>query len=63
MFRVIQTVSTATDLADADAPVRDLFSFANAIAAFVGVAIMQWPLPLVFAVLAPISVACAWMTR
>jgi len=34
-----------------------------AIAAFVGVAIMQWPLPLVFAVLAPISVACAWMTR
>jgi hypothetical protein len=34
-----------------------------AIAAFMGVAIMQWPLPLVFAVLAPVSVACAWMTR
>src|SRR6476660_6166073 len=34
-----------------------------AIAAFVGVAIMQWPLPLVFVALAPISVACAWMTR
>ena len=34
-----------------------------AIAAFVGVAIMQWPLPLVFVVLAPVSVACAWVTR
>jgi chromate transporter len=34
-----------------------------AIAAFVGVAIIQWPLPLVFVVLAPISVACAWTTR
>jgi chromate transporter len=34
-----------------------------AIAAFIGVAIMQWPLPLVFLVLAPVSVACAWMTR
>jgi len=34
-----------------------------AIAAFVGVAIVQWPLPLVFVVLAPISIACAWMTR
>ena len=33
-----------------------------AIAAFIGVAIMQWPLPLVFVVLAPVSVACAWMT-
>jgi chromate transporter len=31
-----------------------------AIAAFIGVAIMQWPLPLVFVVLAPISVALAW---
>src|SRR5690349_223090 len=28
-----------------------------AIAAFTGVAIMQWPLPIVFAVLAPISIA------
>ena len=34
-----------------------------AIAAFVGVAIMQWPLPLVFAVLAPVSVALAWFKR
>ena len=34
-----------------------------AIAAFVGVAIMQWPLPLVFAVLAPVSVAFAWVRR
>jgi len=34
-----------------------------AIAAFVGVAIMQWPLPLVFAVLAPVSVAFAWFRR
>jgi chromate transporter len=34
-----------------------------AIAAFIGVAIMQWPLPLVFLVLAPISIACAWVTR
>jgi chromate transporter len=34
-----------------------------AIAAFVGVAIMQWPLPLVFAVLAPISIALAWIRR
>ena len=34
-----------------------------AIAAFISVAIMQWPLPLVFAVLAPISIACAWVTR
>jgi chromate transporter len=34
-----------------------------AIAAFIGVAIIQWPLPLVFVVLAPISVALAWVTR
>ncbi|MFN3657105.1 MAG: chromate transporter [Pseudolabrys sp.] len=33
---------------------------AVAILAFVGVAIMRWPLPYVFAVLAPISVALAW---
>jgi chromate transporter len=29
--------------------------------AFAGVAIMQWPLPYVFAVLAPIAVAIAWI--
>jgi chromate transporter len=34
-----------------------------AILAFVGVAIMQWPLPWVFAVLAPVSVALAWIKR
>jgi len=34
-----------------------------AIAAFVGVAILQWPLPWVFLVLAPISIALAWVTR
>lgn len=34
-----------------------------AIAAFIGVAIMQWPLPIVFAVLAPVSVAFAWCKR
>jgi chromate transporter len=34
-----------------------------AIAAFIGVAIMHWPLPLVFAVLAPVSVAFAWVRR
>jgi chromate transport protein ChrA len=34
-----------------------------AIAAFVGVAIMQWPLPLVFVVLAPISIGLAWIKR
>ena len=34
-----------------------------AIAAFIGVAIMHWPLPIVFAVLAPISVAFAWVKR
>jgi chromate transporter len=34
-----------------------------AILAFLGVAIMQWPLPWVFAVLAPISVALAWFKR
>jgi DNA-binding PucR family transcriptional regulator len=39
VFRVAQTVTTATDLADADAPVRDLFSLANAIAALVGGAV------------------------
>lgn len=31
-----------------------------AIAAFIGVAIMHWPLPFVFAGLAPISMALAW---
>jgi chromate transporter len=31
-----------------------------AIAAFIGVALMHWPLPLVFVVLAPASVALAW---
>ena len=34
-----------------------------AIAAFIGVAIIQWPLPLVFIVLAPVSIALAWATR
>jgi len=34
-----------------------------AIAAFIGVAIMQWPLPIVFVVLAPVSVAFAWFKR
>jgi chromate transporter len=34
-----------------------------AIAAFIGVAIMQWPLPWVFIVLAPISIAFAWVKR
>ncbi len=34
-----------------------------AIAAFIGVAIMQWPLPWVFAALAPVSIALAWMKR
>ena len=33
---------------------------AMAILAFVGVALMHWPLPLVFVVLAPLSVALAW---
>ncbi|MGB6352205.1 MAG: chromate transporter [Pseudolabrys sp.] len=32
-------------------------------AAFIGVAIMQWPLPLVFVVLAPVSIGIAWMKR
>lgn len=34
-----------------------------AIAAFIGVAIMQWPLPWVFAALAPVSIALAWVKR
>jgi chromate transporter len=34
-----------------------------AILAFVGVAIMHWPLPYVFAALAPVSVAFAWFRR
>jgi chromate transporter len=34
-----------------------------AIAAFIGVAIMQWPLPWVFAALAPVSIALAWMRQ
>ena len=34
-----------------------------AILAFIGVAIMHWPLPWVFAVLAPVSVAFAWFKR
>ena len=33
---------------------------AIAILAFAGVAIMRWPLPWVFAVLAPVAVAIAW---
>jgi chromate transporter len=33
-----------------------------AIVAFIGVALMRWPLPWVFAVLAPVSVAFAWVT-
>lgn len=32
-----------------------------AIAGFIGVALMRWPLPYVFAVLAPISVGLAWL--
>lgn len=34
-----------------------------AILAFIGVAIMHWPLPWVFLVLAPVSVAFAWFKR
>lgn len=34
-----------------------------AILAFAGVALMQWPLPIVFAVLAPVSVTLAWFKR
>ena len=34
-----------------------------AIAAFVGVAIFNWPLPLVFLGLAPVSIALAWFKR
>jgi chromate transporter len=34
-----------------------------AILAFIGVAIMHWPLPWVFVALAPISVAFAWFKR
>jgi chromate transporter len=34
-----------------------------AIAAFVGVAIMHWPLPWVFVGLAPVSIAFAWFKR
>ncbi len=34
-----------------------------AVSAFIAVAIMQWPLPLVFVVLAPVSVAFAWIRR
>ena len=34
---------------------------AIAILAFAGVAIMRWPLPWVFAVLAPVAVAIAWL--
>ncbi len=37
------------------------FSPFVAVAGFTGVALMQWPLPYVFAVLAPVSVALAWM--
>ncbi len=36
---------------------------AIAILAFLGVAIMQWPLPWVFAALAPVSIALAWFKR
>jgi chromate transporter len=32
-------------------------------AAFIGVAIMQWPLPLVFVALAPVSIGIAWVKR
>jgi chromate transporter len=32
-----------------------------AILAFVGIALMQWPLPYVFGVLAPVSVALTWL--
>jgi len=47
------------------APMFKRWNSAPAIAllAFAGVAIMQWPLPLVFAVLAPVSIALAWFKR
>jgi hypothetical protein len=34
-----------------------------AILAFVGVAILRYPLPLVFLVLAPVAIAFAWFKR
>ena len=37
------------------------WAVAVALLAFVGVAIMQWPLPYVFLALAPVSVAIAWL--
>ena len=39
------------------------WTVAVALAGFVGVAIIQWPLPIVFVVLAPISVGLAWFKR
>jgi hypothetical protein len=32
-----------------------------AILAFIGVALMHWPLPWVFVALAPLSIALAWV--
>ena len=37
------------------------FGLPVAVAGFVGVALMNWPLPYVFLVLAPLSVAIAWL--
>jgi hypothetical protein len=34
-----------------------------AILAFIGVALMHWPLPFVFLALAPVSIAFAWVGR
>ncbi len=39
------------------------FGVPVAIAAFTSVALMQWPLPVVFLCLAPVSIALAWFRR
>lgn len=39
------------------------WTVAVALAGFIGVAIVQWPLPIVFVVLAPISIGLAWFKR
>jgi chromate transporter len=47
------------------APLFRRWGFAPVIAilAFIGVAILRYPLPLVFAVLAPVAIAFAWFKR
>jgi chromate transporter len=56
-------IGTAVKMAEPLFDRRLLAGIVVALAAFVAAGVMRWPMPLVLAVLVPVSVAVAWWTR